>query len=224
MTDLLSTENTDAPSRLIEAVDYEAPFVIEKLLEEGVVDTARQGRALFLEAKRYMILCEIDTTKSWLTYSPRVDQAWHQFILFTVEYTEFCNTYFGHYVHHAPCNAPAPVVEEPPEASRAEFAARYRDIFGVDLPNIWDDPAWVTPHRRVTNNIGQLRVDSANGKAVLSGTDGRQLLCVNDIAHEALQFIASTSAFYVRELPGGLTDDQKVRMVSSLVCMGLFKL
>lgn len=31
-----------------------------------------------------------------------IDEMWHNFVLFTTEYTEFCKTYFGHYIHHAP--------------------------------------------------------------------------------------------------------------------------
>lgn len=31
-----------------------------------------------------------------------IDDMWHTFILFTREYTDFCNHYFGHYIHHVP--------------------------------------------------------------------------------------------------------------------------
>lgn len=31
-----------------------------------------------------------------------IDEMWHTFVLFTKEYHEFCNTYFGHYIHHDP--------------------------------------------------------------------------------------------------------------------------
>lgn len=34
--------------------------------------------------------------------SPDVDEAWHQFILFTADYDRYCRRTAGHFVHHAP--------------------------------------------------------------------------------------------------------------------------
>ncbi|MDG6348069.1 hypothetical protein QAA18_04850 [Luteimonas sp. 8-5] len=31
-----------------------------------------------------------------------IDEMWHNFVLFTKEYTEFCLHYFGYYLHHGP--------------------------------------------------------------------------------------------------------------------------
>ena len=31
-----------------------------------------------------------------------IDEMWHNFVLFTKEYTAFCKDFFGYYVHHAP--------------------------------------------------------------------------------------------------------------------------
>lgn len=31
-----------------------------------------------------------------------IDEMWHNFVLFTKEYTAFCQHYFGYYLHHAP--------------------------------------------------------------------------------------------------------------------------
>ena len=31
-----------------------------------------------------------------------LDAMWHTFLLFTQEYQEFCLTYFGYFIHHAP--------------------------------------------------------------------------------------------------------------------------
>lgn len=33
-----------------------------------------------------------------------LDKVWHEFILFTKEYHEFCETFFGGYLHHIPCS------------------------------------------------------------------------------------------------------------------------
>jgi hypothetical protein len=37
-----------------------------------------------------------------LSPSPIVDEAWHQFILFTREYAEYCNSVAGRFIHHEP--------------------------------------------------------------------------------------------------------------------------
>lgn len=33
-----------------------------------------------------------------------LDKMWHEFILFTKEYHEFCDHFFGGYLHHIPCS------------------------------------------------------------------------------------------------------------------------
>lgn len=33
-----------------------------------------------------------------------LDKMWHEFILFTREYHEFCDRFFGEYIHHIPCS------------------------------------------------------------------------------------------------------------------------
>ena len=99
-------EAVDARSTAFDALAHEAPYLIEKLVKNRVVDSAEEGRALFLEVKRYLVLNQIDRTRIWKMYSLRVDEAWHQFILYTAEYLTFCQRYFGRYVHHRPSNAP----------------------------------------------------------------------------------------------------------------------
>jgi hypothetical protein len=216
-----------APNRLsgaAEALDYEAPFVIEKLVKDHFADTAAEARALFAEVKRYLVLTEVDRTKTWKMHSVRVDEAWHQFVLFTVAYSDFCTKYFGRYRHHSPRNAPPTELKSAPEATLAEFAARYRDIFGIDLPQVWDDSSSVALHRRVLNyRCGRFALISRDGMVDLMYRGPRPLFSVSDIAQEALRFIVDTGAFYVRELPGELTDDEKVALVSALVSIGVLR-
>jgi hypothetical protein len=225
MTQSLLSDETCYTAR--DALDHEAPYLIEKLLKERVVDTAEHAEALFTEVKRYLVLNQIDRTKSWQMYSLHVDEVWHQFVLFTVEYVAFCNKYFGHYVHHAPSNAPDPgpeFGERPPTATFAEFADRYQQIFGVALPDSWADSTCVTPHRRVLSDYaGQLALAVADGMVDLISPGGHVLFSVNDIAFEAMQFVTATGAFYVRELPGQLTDNEKVALIANLVDMKLLR-
>jgi hypothetical protein len=198
---------------------FEAPYLIEKLVKDRIVDTAAEGEALFAEAKKYLILSFADSDVSWNMYSRRVDEAWHQFVLFTREYVEFCHRFFGQYLHHHPSNAPAaPDGPEPKPSTFGGFRARYEAFFGEPLPEIWLDSRSVSLSRRVINDhAGTARVSVEDGMACLSGPGGRTDVVVNEIAREALEFIAVTGSFFVRELPGALTDDEKVGLVATLV-------
>jgi hypothetical protein len=93
-------------SRAFDSLDYEAPFLIEKLVKDRIVEAPEEAEALFTEVKRYVVITALDRTKRWHMYSRRVDECWHQFILFTWQYFDFCKRYFGRYIPHSPGNAP----------------------------------------------------------------------------------------------------------------------
>jgi hypothetical protein len=198
---------------------FEAPYLIEKLVKDRIVDTADEGEALFAEAKKFLILSYVDTDVSWNMYSRRVDEAWHQFVLFTSQYVDFCQRYFGEYLHHNPSNAPeAPERVELKPSTFEGFRARYESFFSEPMSDIWLDDRSVSLSRRVINDsAGRSRVSVEGGMASLEGPGGRVDVVVNDIARDALEFISCTGSFYVRELPGILTDEEKVGLVATLV-------
>ena len=200
-------------------LDFHAPYLIEKLVKERIVDSADEGEALFAEARKYLILSYVDTEVSWNMYSARVDEVWHQFVLFTAQYAEFCRRYFGLYLHHNPSNAPeAPGQDRPHPSTFEGFSARYQAFFGEPLPELWLDSASVSLSRRVVNDgAGLSQVSVEDGMACLAGPGGRADIVVSELALEALEFIARTGAFYVRELPGELTYEEKVGLIAALV-------
>ncbi len=152
-------------------------------------------------------------------YSLRIDEAWHQFILFTRQYMEFCHKYFGRYMPHSPSNSPTDGQEKPAAApSFMLFADCYKELYGVQLPNIWLDAETVTIRRRVINDsVGSVRVRADLDAVDLLTPSGETLFSVNRLAEDALKFIARTGAFYVRELPGDLSDDEKTALISTLM-------
>ena len=192
-----------APARA--ALDYEAPFLIEKLVKDRVVETPAEARSLFLEVKRYLVLAASDDRRGWHMYSLRIDECWHQFILFTQQYIEFCQRYFGRYLPHSPSNAPmAGPASDGSATTFEEFVDRYRALFGIALPDDWYDERNVTVNRRVLNDrAGWVVVREQAGSVELATPHGEVLVAVNDLAAQALAFVARTGAFYVRELPGG---------------------
>lgn len=43
--------------------------------------------------------------------SKEIDEMWHDFILFTKDYSEFCITYFGKFIHHYPMDGSEKIQE-----------------------------------------------------------------------------------------------------------------
>jgi hypothetical protein len=205
--------------RFFEALAYEAPFVVEKLLKERVVETLEEGERLFTEVKRFLVLAKSDHTLPWEMYSTRVDEAWHQFILFTPEYMDFCSQFFGKYLPHSPHSTSAPKGKIPSvKMSFREFRERYEALYGEVLPDAWYDHKGVTVSRRVFNDrAGEWTVQDSGEMSVLSDGSGETIMAVSEFARQALEFISRTSVFYVRELPGDLTDEEKMALVAALV-------
>jgi hypothetical protein len=226
-TEQLSTEadrNGLGPSDM-SALRFEAPYVIEKLVKNRTADSEADAHLLFREAKRYIVLAQSDRRTAWQMHSLRVDEAWHQFVLFTVQYADFCTRHFGRFVHHAPSNSPSSGASSTvPRATFAEFRTRYRDLFGGDLPAVWFDAETLTDDRRLINErIGALTVGDAGDMVELISADGVVVLRVSALARDALLFASTTGAFHVRELPGDLTTAERVGLVRALVALRLLR-
>jgi hypothetical protein len=204
---------------------YEAPFLIEKLCKENITETPEEARALFAEFKKYLWLVSVDDSVDWKMYSLRVDEVWHQFVLFTREYIDFCMQFFHLYVQHNPSNAPdRPLPGDADEATPREpasfedFKARYEELFAAPLPDLWCDEKSVTLHRRIhSNRFHEFALRRGNGVVELVGPRGVIVLSVSDLATDALEFVARTPSFYVRELPGQLTEEEKIGLVATMV-------
>jgi hypothetical protein len=214
-------------------LDYKADFLVEKLLKEVIVESRNEAEDLFLEVKRYLVLDRLYPESKWQMYSRRIDEVWHQFVLFTREYSSFCERYFGAMLHHSPSNSPAEhaahvSVEKSPEDSATQFKtfrATYEAVFGVPLPQAWFDRLHVSVNRRVVRDteLGELRVVQAPHAKVQLLCGEKLVFVVTAFAEAALGFIAEVKSFFVRELPG-LTDDEKSALVEVLVAKRILML
>ena len=201
------------------ALACDAPFLIEKLIKDHIVASAVEGEMLFTEVKRYLVLTRLDPHISWQMYSTRVDEVWHQFVLFTREYGNFCDRHLGGFAHHRPGNAPElPSDHQSERSTFRSFAARYREVFGQELPECWKDERSITLARRLISDKAHRLVISEDAERVsLVDEGGTVRFSVDSIAREAVTFIATTGAFYVRELPGDLTDEERIAIAATLV-------
>jgi len=80
-------------------------------------------------------------------------------------------------------------------------------------------------HRRMLDaRVGRLLFKEDGDRVELVDGAGEVVFSINSIANEAMSFIAEAGAFYVRELPGDLVDDEKIALVATLVEHKLLRL
>ena len=87
------------PSLLRDVLHYEHPALIERLRQELEISMVEADQ-LFADTKKFLVLC--GTADERLAPSPRIDECWHRFLLFTRDYAEFCQRFFGRFIHHQP--------------------------------------------------------------------------------------------------------------------------
>ena len=111
--------------------NFQAPYLEEKLLKDGVFNSPEEYQEAFREFKKFVGLVAISKEKLGMT-SKLVDQVWHQFILFTKAYHEFSQDYIGEYLHHTPETSVTPGDKQ----GVKRFIELYSSTFG-SIPKIW---------------------------------------------------------------------------------------
>jgi hypothetical protein len=67
-----------------------------------------------------------------------IDSYWHEFILFTEDYHEFCNRYFGGYFHHLPnVFENEPLSPDETEESVEKLLSYVYDTLGEETMHTW---------------------------------------------------------------------------------------
>lgn len=89
---------------------YRFPDGLDEKLARARPELSAIDRARVLEGLRdWFRICQERGRRQFLAMPSRaVDEAWHEFILFTREYAAFCRGAFGRYLHHTPSSALAP--------------------------------------------------------------------------------------------------------------------
>ncbi|WP_308636729.1 glycine-rich domain-containing protein [Paenibacillus silvisoli] len=77
----------------------------------------------WFELKRYFLMCGV--LRNVPMYSVRVDEVWHEMLMFTREYEQFCKQFCGNTIHHAPHTTEA----KPNPGERAWFDWIYGELF-----------------------------------------------------------------------------------------------
>lgn len=92
---------------------------------------------LFYELK--FTLMELHGKKASMA-SEKVDEVWHQFILFTPQYHEFCEQMLGRYLHHVPETSFASVPSEHKKNLRELYTETFTGISPLWNLNANSDP------------------------------------------------------------------------------------
>ncbi len=87
------------PIDLHRVLAYRHPELIVRL-EEKLNIPEQEASELFDDLKRFLFLCA--TQEERLGPTDRIDEAWHNFILFTKDYRNFCTDILGKFVEHVP--------------------------------------------------------------------------------------------------------------------------
>jgi hypothetical protein len=206
-------------------MQFRAPYLIDKLRRERLVATPEEGEQLFQELKKFLYLDALRPNSFIPMFSRRVDEVWHQFVLFTAEYAQFCDHFFGRYFHHAPSIIGESGEEARPTLGSGGFAALYAEHFG-ELPEIWSDARSLTRDTRMFvvryAKPMTVRVAGAFAELVVLREPELVALRVSARAAAALRFVLETDAFYVRELPG-LGPAEQVALGRTLVDIDILR-
>lgn len=90
----------------IKGYEFPAGLRTKFAASHGNLDAVQQ-EMVFKALRDYFIICHQAKCAMVSMPSQVVDDAWHEFILFTKDYCEFCNHAFGRYLHHTPAEAMA---------------------------------------------------------------------------------------------------------------------
>ena len=85
------------------ALDYANPDVIAKFRREFSV-SPEEALDIFSETKKWLWFAANSKVEGVSIYRATqiIDEMWHTFITFTVDYAQYCESRFGRYLHHIP--------------------------------------------------------------------------------------------------------------------------
>lgn len=114
----------------LDAVAERHGAVIRRLARDKRIGR-RSAQRRFVEMLKFLDVCA--ASEETVSPPPRIDDAWHAFVLFTRDYAAYCEDRFGFFVHHEPMESSDPVAYE-----RAYEGARSR--FGELDRRLWPRP------------------------------------------------------------------------------------
>jgi len=97
--DVALDERKEQMLRKIE--DYDLTYLLENLIGRIGLSGDDAAEAVF-ELKRYFGIIALQDSPLGIPQDSVVDEAWHEFIVFTSQYKKFCKEVFGEFIEHQP--------------------------------------------------------------------------------------------------------------------------
>jgi len=118
----------------VREIEKDLPVFLKKI--KPICESYKiSNKTAILELLRFLDL--ISFHKTPLSPSYPVDLVWHEFILFTKYYHNFCNKKYGRYIHHTPSDKSSPSLY-------LKTLQLYTTTFGKPSEDLWPGPsdAW----------------------------------------------------------------------------------
>lgn len=96
--------------------------VKRRFMEEHKKTSSHEYNLLYFELKRFFFICSL--LKNVPMFSPKVDDIWHEMLMFTKDYESFSNEFFNQFLHHEPVE-----VKVKDRNGRAFFDLIYTQLF-----------------------------------------------------------------------------------------------
>lgn len=102
--------------------------LIRPKLEQNPLFKGEDVDACIMHYKRFMSFKGLYPSIRDGMFSARIDAVWHQHILYTKNYAEFCQSVFGYFVHHTPCNIMD--LSDEAFAEYGQWLTDYEEVYG----------------------------------------------------------------------------------------------
>src|SRR5258708_601851 len=118
---------TDSQTNPFLALTYTNPTVVRRYAKRAGVSPTRAALH-WRELMKFLVACAL--SKEVLAPSRKLDEIWHEFLLHTRDYQDFCQTVLGVFVHHQPTDTVNP-------GAYNSTLSTLSQRFGRPNPEVW---------------------------------------------------------------------------------------
>lgn len=83
-----------------ELIQYKNIHIVHRYMKDNAIDDEEYSLKVFDETKKFLYVCA--KSDQICAPSPIIDDMWHTFLLYSVDYMNFCRKYLGKFIHHIP--------------------------------------------------------------------------------------------------------------------------
>lgn len=87
------------PELIEKVLSYQNLELVERFKSKLGLDDD-MARQVFVDLKQFLYIC--GTRPGIASPTDKIDAAWHEFVLYTMDYASFCDEMFGRFIHHVP--------------------------------------------------------------------------------------------------------------------------